>query len=112
MMECILEAYKLEKFGDGVCGKNFETDRRKKKFNTASRRERMFRKIQEKPEKFVTNYAIMVNNLGIRETETKIKNGIKDIFRFPTCSKVTLFSKDSTRRRSLESKGKFLLSNV
>ena len=108
MMECILEAQKLDKFGDGVCGKDFEKDRRRKNFNTASRREKMFKKVQERPEKFITNYAIMVTNLGIRETEVVIKQGISNIFRLPLCTQVTLFSKDCTRRRSVESKGTFL----
>ena len=113
-MKCILEAQKLVKFAGEICGKtetDFDANRRKKKaWNTGPRRERMFKKIQQTPEKFITYYGIMVNELGPMETERVIKLAIHTLFHDPTRSKATLFEKDCTKRKSAELKGNSLHS--
>ena len=111
MMKCIIEAQKLVKYAGEICGKtegDFDANRRKKKqWNTGARRERMLKKIQEKPEKFISNYGIMANELGPIETERAIKLAIKNIFGDPSRSRATLFEKDCSKRKSAELKGNF-----
>ena len=111
-MQSVLEAGKLVKYGGDICGKtekDFEVNRKKKKeWNTTARRAKMFKRIQERPERLISNYAVMLTNLGAIDTESKIKHGIAKLFGNPSMSCVTLFTKECTRRRSLE-EGMFYL---
>ena len=108
-----MEAQKLVKYAGDICGKtesNFEANRRRKKeWNTGARRGRMFKKIQEKPEKFISNYRIMVDELGPVETERLIKMAIHNMFADPSRSKATLFEKDCSKRKSAELKGTLII---
>ena len=112
-MKCILEAQKLVRFGDGICGKtekDFDANRRKKKdWNTEARRRRMMKKIQEKPEKFISNFGFMKTHLGPKETDRAIMDGIKDIFKKAGMSTTTLFEKDCSKRKSAELKGTLIV---
>ena len=108
-MKCTLDAQKLVKFGDGICGKtekDFDVNRRKKKaWNTDARRQKMMKKIQEKPEKFISNFGIMKSHLGATERDRLIKHGIHVMFQKPGMSTTTLFEKDCSKRKSAELKG-------
>ena len=113
-MKCTMEVQKLVKYAGDICGKtekDFDANRRKnKQWNTGARRERLFKKIQEKPGKFISNYGIMVNELGPIETESAIKLAIRKIFGKLSRSQATLFEKDCTKRKSAELKGNSLHS--
>ena len=69
----------------------------------------MLKKIQEKPEKFISNYRIMVNELGPKETERVIKLAISNMFLKPTQNQLTLFEKDCSKRKSAELEGNCIL---
>ena len=94
---------KLVNFGDGICGKgDINRSRKLKNWNTGSRREKMFVKVKAQPEKFITNYGWMLNELGAIATSTKIKEAIATLFNHHTRTQFVLFEKETGRRRSME----------
>ena len=102
-MKCIMTVEKLVNFGDGICGNgDINRQRKLKNWNTRSRREKMFAKVQAQPEKFITNYEWMLVELGAIATSTKIKEAIATLFNHHTRTQFVLFEKETGRRRSME----------
>ena len=79
--------------------------RRMKKWNTSSRREKMFEKVKLEPERFVTNYKWMLNQIGEKDSHKAIKAAICKLFNSPTRIQFTLFEKETGNRRSSDPKG-------
>ena len=99
---------KLVLHGDGICG-NMDTGdinakRRNKKWNTASRREKMLQKVNQKPEKFISNYRWMKHELGALEIQNCIRDGIDQLFRSHQRQTVVIFEKEPSRRSSIDGK--------
>ena len=76
-----------------------------KKWNTKARREKMFEKVKLGPERFVSNYQWMLNQIGEKESHKAIKAAIGQLFNNPTRSQVILFQKETGNRRSSDKKG-------
>ena len=109
-MKSIMTIEKLVEFGDGICGKgDINRLRKLKKWNTGSRREKMFAKVKAQPEKFITNYGWMLVELGAIATSTKIKEAIATLFNHHTRTQFVLFEKETGRRHSME--GNFVTIN-
>ena len=79
--------------------------RRMKKWNTSSRREKMFEKVKLEPERFVTNYKWMLNQIGEKDSHKAIKAAICKLFNSSVKSQITLFEKETGNRRSYDPKG-------
>ena len=106
VMKCVMSIEKLVLYGEGVTGPaDIDYSRKQKKWNTKSRRARMLEKVKNKPERFVSNYQWMVNELGEQESQTKMKDGISKLFGDWTRSEAILFEKETGKRRSNDPKG-------
>ena len=79
--------------------------RRMKKWNTSSRREKMFEKVKLGPERFISNYKWMLNQIGEKDSYKAIKLAISQLFNSATRSQVILFEKETGNRRSSDPKG-------
>ena len=105
-MKVVMSIEKLVMHGDGICG-NMETGdinqkRKKAKWNTDSRRRNMFKKVKECPEKFISNYRWMKNELGAIEIDERIRDGIKQLFGCSKRQTVVIFEKEPGRRQSID----------
>ena len=105
-MKVIMDIEKLVLFGDGICG-NMDTGdivskRKNKNWNTKSRREKMLNKVKEHPERFISNYRWMKNDLGALDCENRIKDGIAKLFAEHKRHQVVIFEKEPGRRQSMD----------
>ena len=105
-MKAIMSIEKFVMYGSEVVGNgDINENRRRKSWNTRARRQRMLKKVNERPEKYVTNYKWMLNELGEKATQTKMADAISQLFSKPTRQFVTLLEKECERRHSHEMKG-------
>ena len=105
-MKAMLCVDKIVLNASDIIGNGDINDLRKiKKWNTSARREKMLNRIKMKPERFVTNYQWMLNQLGEKETVKAVKAAICQLFNSPTRSQVILFEKETGNRRSSDLKG-------
>ena len=105
-MKAVMSIEKLVLYGEGVTGPcDINESRKKTNWNSKGRREKMFEKVKNRPERFVSNYQWMFNELGEKESQKKLKKGIAKLFSDCTRSEATLFEKESGRRRSIDPKG-------
>ena len=108
-MKAIMCVDKIVLNGSDIVGNGDINDlRKKKKWNTSARREKMLDRIKMKPERFITNYQWMFNELGEKETVKAVKAAICKMFNSPTRSQVILFEKETGNRRSSDKKGMIL----
>ena len=105
-MKCIMSVEKLVLYGEGVTGPaDINESRKQKKWNTKARRTKMFEKVKNKPERFVSNYQWMIVELGEKESHKRMKDGIAKLFSGCTRSETILFEKETGRRKSCDLKG-------
>ena len=106
-MKAIMCIEKIVLNGSDVVGNGEINNLRKiKGWNSKARRERMFEKVKLGPERFVSNYQWMLNQIGEKDSHKAIKAAICKLFNSPTKSQITLFEKDTCNRRSNDPKGK------
>ena len=91
--------------GSDIVGGDINERRKLKKWNSKARRERMFERIKMEPERFISNYQWMVNQIGETATVKAIKAAICQLFNSRTRSQVILFEKETGNRRSSDQKG-------
>ena len=106
-MKAIMCVEKIVKHGSDIVGNGCINDLRKlKNWNTKARRQRMFEKVKKGPERFISNYNWMLNEIGEKESHKAIKAAICKLFTRPTLSQVSVFEKETGNRRSSDPKGK------
>ena len=105
-MKAILCVEKIVLNGSDIVGNGDINDLRKlKNWNTSARRAKMLDRIKMKPERFITNYQWMLNQLGEKDTVKAVKQAISQLFNSRTRSQVILFEKETGNRRSNDPKG-------
>ena len=105
-MKAIMCIEKIVKHGSDIVGNGCINDLRKqKKWNSKARRQRMFEKVKMGPERFISNYNWMLNEIGEKESHKAIKAAICKLFTRPTLSQVGVFEKETGNRRSSDPKG-------
>ena len=105
-MKAIMCVEKIVKHGSDIVGNGNINDLRKQKnWNSKARRQRMFEKVKMGPERFISNYNWMLNEIGEKDSHKAIKAAICKLFSRPTLSQVTVFEKETGNRRSSDKKG-------
>ena len=106
-MKAIMCIEKIVLNGSDVVGNGEINNLRKiKGWNSKARRERMFEKVKLGPERFVSNYQWMLNQIGEKDSHKAIKQAISLLFNSSTRIQVILFEKETGNRRSSDKKGK------